>query len=139
MQGGSSPRVRGKLVHAEKQIIVTRIIPARAGQTPRTARTPYPTSDHPRACGANDNELTVKNGNNGSSPRVRGKPDSFVVSQIHKRIIPARAGQTVASATPHDLTSDHPRACGANSAVFLILSMEAGSSPRVRGKRGLRR
>ena len=114
MQGGSSPRVRGKLVHAEKQIIVTRIIPARAGQTPRTARTPYPTSDHPRACGANDNELTVKNGNNGSSPRVRGKPTFMAVNNGSARIIPARAGQTSTRPEIGRPLPDHPRACGAN-------------------------
>ena len=52
-QGGSSPRMRGKLEAGVFGRVRQRIIPAHAGQTaphPIRARTGW---DHPRACGAN--------------------------------------------------------------------------------------
>ena len=50
---GSSPRVRGKLPPDSPPVVSIRIIPARAGQTRRSAGWPCRRSDHPRACGAN--------------------------------------------------------------------------------------
>ena len=52
-------------------------------------------ADHPRACGANvdsrDGVLIVS----GSSPRVRGKHAKAMLAEFKRRIIPARAGQTL--------------------------------------------
>ena len=92
-------------------------------------------SDHPRACGANFPDGEIVRLDIGSSPRVRGKPTCLTVGPSNRRIIPARAGQTGASAKPTSSTPDHPRACGANDDIKAIKSQDAGSSPRVRGKR----
>ena len=54
----------------------------------------------------------------------------------HRRIIPARAGQTPACSHCRRTSPDHPRACGANSSRLNASSMVNGSSPRVRGKLG---
>ena len=70
---GSSPRVRGKPSLRPSMIRGFRIIPARAGQTPRSKGILDPKSDHPRACGANPDSSWTRRSPFGSSPRVRGK------------------------------------------------------------------
>ena len=92
--GGSSPRVRGKLLYGFDRLGQNRIIPACAGQTWRPALPTSCVTDHPRVCGANNAEAERQARAYGSSPRVRGKHAGgfFVVRPI--RIIPACAGQT---------------------------------------------
>ena len=111
---GSSPRMRGKLCCVVDIVVLSRIIPAHAGQTYWLNCSRFPCPDHPRACGANrvlgQHVDTIP----GSSPRMRGKlrPDC----RIHgtPRIIPAHAGQTFITVVPFASFTDHPRACGAN-------------------------
>ena len=91
---GSSPRVRGKRCKLRQLKQQIRIIPARAGQTNIESTLRYRRTDHPRACGANDHPTCGKVSENGSSPRVRGKPDASSRNGRSVRIIPARAGQT---------------------------------------------
>ena len=132
---GSSPRVRGKLEPVGAGHERFRIIPARAGQTSAAVGSGARRSDHPRACGANtdndDGTIRVI----GSSPRVRGKRYRRICARPMRRIIPARAGQTLQSLPAPSACADHPRACGANLAVHAGANVKAGSSPRVRGKR----
>ena len=59
MLHGSSPRVRGKQSNCSKPKLLARIIPARAGQTPRIAGRGFGAPDHPRACGANTGIVSV--------------------------------------------------------------------------------
>ena len=73
----------------------------------------------------------------GSSPRVRGKRRHARRLRARLRIIPARAGQTAVVLWPVRACPDHPRACGANVMSSPFLVMRDGSSPRVRGKRGV--
>ena len=131
---GSSPRVRGKLMLACAHECSPRIIPARAGQTHDSSAPHASCSDHPRACGANAVFSPFSPRSPGSSPRVRGKQRDGRVNHMGIRIIPARAGQTCGSSMSMSLRPDHPRACGANSAVQDCALTLAGSSPRVRGK-----
>ena len=132
---GSSPRVRGKRERVGGDGTAMRIIPARAGQTTSRTRTACSTPDHPRACGANHSPVERCSAMSGSSPRVRGKPPLAVSLHGPRRIIPARAGQTVHTVTPPSKIPDHPRACGANADPDRMRRAVAGSSPRVRGKR----
>ena len=135
-EGGSSPRVRGKLRRAVPMQSGLRIIPARAGQTSRSSVRTSCFPDHPRACGANELMATTLKQFNGSSPRVRGKRLAVADRLLTNRIIPARAGQTktlLPTFCPH---SDHPRACGANCPAGKSRGCVYGSSPRVRGKLG---
>ena len=131
---GSSPRVRGKLIERTAERHGHRIIPARAGQTSSGFAPAGPRPDHPRACGANDHWPNSSLHKFGSSPRVRGKPQLVPPVACKSRIIPARAGQTRTPTWLIVSAPDHPRACGANVAVFRVLRGECGSSPRVRGK-----
>lgn len=57
----------------------------------------------------------------GSSPRMRGKLTAAFVVLWRLRIIPAHAGQTIATAVAGIPRSDHPRACGANLSDLVIL------------------
>ena len=112
---GSSPRMRGKLGFGFDSFRQRRIIPAHAGQTSRTP-TPTPTvSDHPRACGANAAAGRIRTLRRGSSPRMRGKQGGRRKLEREIRIIPAHAGQTAPARDATSRSSDHPRACGANS------------------------
>ena len=132
---GSSPRMRGKLGFGFDSFRQRRIIPAHAGQTSRTP-TPTPTvSDHPRACGANAAAGRIRTLRRGSSPRMRGKQGGRRKLEREIRIIPAHAGQTAPARDATSRSSDHPRACGANSSGAFSMIRLIGSSPRMRGKR----
>ena len=131
---GSSPRVRGKLLGGFIVHCRVRIIPARAGQTPAPAASRRSGSDHPRACGANNDRVDVHASTAGSSPRVRGKRRVEQQRGPGERIIPARAGQTHPRSRIRCTSPDHPRACGANMFACGHGGYPFGSSPRVRGK-----
>ena len=134
-RAGSSPRVRGKPRRRNPNHRHHRIIPARAGQTTLRFHSTFRSSDHPRACGANNAAMNIPVLLSGSSPRVRGKRPSPQGRARHGRIIPARAGQTSARSARTNESSDHPRACGANRRTVRLFGVSVGSSPRVRGKR----
>ncbi len=133
---GSSPRVRGKPIARLPAAGRPRIIPARAGQTGVTGVPPVTVPDHPRACGANLGDETQITDTTGSSPRVRGKRRHARSGTIERRIIPARAGQTMPATPGSGFGADHPRACGANDQAEVRFDLRVGSSPRVRGKLG---
>ena len=73
---GSSPRMRGahrqQPVHRHRR----RIIPADAGSTTGKATTTMNLRDHPRGCGEHSATCAGKTSRVGSSPRMRGAPDS---------------------------------------------------------------
>ena len=131
---GSSPRMRGKRTGHRDIAQPHRIIPAHAGQTPKSAKTATSETDHPRACGANDMYLHLLMELAGSSPRMRGKLRLQHSPKIRLRIIPAHAGQTAYGARSTFVGTDHPRACGANLASRRFHHGLSGSSPRMRGK-----
>ena len=132
---GSSPRVRGEQNAIVQLVLKLRIIPARAGRTTTTSNSTCAASDHPRACGANPFRVSHRAVTPGSSPRVRGELDKKVSDAKAARIIPARAGRTTSPTGSPPPATDHPRACGANPAVWVSIMATLGSSPRVRGER----
>ncbi len=101
---GSSPRMRGKRMVAGIWQTGRRIIPAHAGQTSSIPRLRPMRSDHPRACGANKGAFAQTLSADGSSPRMRGKPEHRHPGHGHRRIIPAHAGQTTTVLTVHSMT-----------------------------------
>ena len=132
---GSSPRVRGKPPSPTVRPATPRLIPARAGKTPRCSSGTACSTAHPRACGENGSSRTCAVATPGSSPRVRGKPPVDVPAAGAERLIPARAGKTTFPATMSATVRAHPRACGENASSFRNAPIVRGSSPRVRGKR----
>ena len=131
---GSSPRMRGKPVRCQPCVLPFRIIPAHAGQTWHAFSSRLPCSDHPRACGANVSAVVPVGATIGSSPRMRGKRPAAYIEHHPARIIPAHAGQTELFPSPTLGVPDHPRACGANFSITVLLCVLVGSSPRMRGK-----
>ena len=131
---GSSPRMRGKLGGPPVDLLQLRIIPAHAGQTALGRIRCSFSTDHPRACGANDSWTRWQRSRTGSSPRMRGKPPPKRPHRHGMRIIPAHAGQTSTCPSKNAVPPDHPRACGANVLVLTAGKSRAGSSPRMRGK-----
>ena len=70
----------------------------------------------------------------GSSPRVRGKPDPHREVRARRRLIPACAGKTTRKCGRLALPAAHPRVCGENHVTKARVQEVSGSSPRVRGK-----
>ena len=91
---GSSPRGRGKPGRANIAWPGHRLIPARAGKTPRSSCWPHRCRAHPRAGGENRARLGCPSTGAGSSPRGRGKHRRARRGPRLFRLIPARAGKT---------------------------------------------
>ena len=70
--GGSSPRVRGTRTCPCRHPVLSRFIPARAGNAPPCWWMRAYQTVHPRACGERIRRIPAGNQNAGSSPRVRG-------------------------------------------------------------------
>ena len=115
VDGGSSPRGRGKRLVRRDHRAPDRLIPAWAGKTTPNPSPQQPARAHPRVGGENHAYLCDQETLTGSSPRGRGKPLIDRYSVIILRLIPAWAGKT-------DFRYLHGYA-------------HQGSSPRGRGKR----
>ena len=117
LDGGSSPRVRGRQCHGFLLSWLPRLIPAGAGQTRVRWRWRGVRRAHPRGCGADHTLLLFVDDVEGSSPRVRGRPWAVTSTCSKSRgssprvrgrpiprqrsaprsgLIPAGAGQTAA-------------------------------------------
>ena len=132
---GSSPRVRGKRVRACSDSFPSGLIPACAGKTPGWPPWTAGAGAHPRVCGENAIATFTKDHPHGSSPRVRGKRCTAARTRFDCRLIPACAGKTPLDRTRNPVYRAHPRVCGENCTITVILWVLSGSSPRVRGKR----
>ena len=135
---GSSPLARGLRAVTGGVVPAVRIIPARAGFTPRKRCQATGTEDHPRSRGvyqrgyAGDVLLT------GSSPLARGLQHRPEDGRTDTRIIPARAGFTSSWRTQRGLISDHPRSRGVYMSFVPVPIVQLGSSPLARGLRSRR-
>ena len=111
---GSSPRVRGKPHRQRQPPDEAGLIPARAGKTGGSVCRSASQAAHPRACGENGGGFGLGGPFLGSSPRVRGKPSGRSPGWRPPRLIPARAGKTLAAELSTTPGAAHPRACGEN-------------------------
>ena len=93
-QYGSSPLARGTPRPAPHRRRAGRFIPARAGNTPRSASMPLSMSVHPRSRGEHAYRRGVSLVADGSSPLARGTPWPAGHELRGRRFIPARAGNT---------------------------------------------
>ena len=71
---GSPPRMRGKLLKSAENLLTNRITPADAGKTQVCRAFGPEVKDHPRGCGENDGLTFAELSEEGSPPRMRGKP-----------------------------------------------------------------
>ena len=130
---GSSPLARGLPTSSTRRCSSSGIIPARAGFTRPSPRTPPRRADHPRSRGVYgqvDARLVV---GDGSSPLARGLQRREVADAEQMRIIPARAGFTCRGRCSWSRRRDHPRSRGVYPAWPVAASPPRGSSPLARG------
>ena len=112
---------------------MTGIIPAYAGSTGSLRFYLVSLKDHPRVCGEHfswdQTDITTV----GSSPRMRGARLLRPSGACFWRIIPAYAGSTFEECCMSHSRRDHPRVCGEHHAFRHRISLNKGSSPRMRG------
>ena len=110
-----------------------RLIPARAGFTPKPTRRPTSSPDHPRSRGVYCARVGGWVRVWGSSPLARGLQTVYGLSDIQSRIIPARAGFTLSITVSGASFGDHPRSRGVYLGVYRGVPVVGGSSPLARG------
>ena len=135
---GSSPRWRGKPVRASRCLARLGLIPALAGKTRVVIRRTGQVGAHPRAGGENLLQLAKGQDLKGSSPRWRGKRRGIDALRRSVRLIPALAGKTRARQSRLRRRGAHPRAGGENGWALHSSETGRGSSPRWRGKPGVK-
>ena len=92
--GGSPPRMRGKVLRLRRQREADGITPAHAGKR-GTGECRCPTHrDHPRACGEKHFFRNDHFRRRGSPPRMRGKETAQIPVSRVRRITPAHAGKS---------------------------------------------
>ena len=94
VEGGTSPRMRGKRPRVVHRHAPNRNIPAYAGKTLELGDFFIRPEEHPRVCGENHLHAGVRLSSPGTSPRMRGKPQSVGGGDSGLRNIPAYAGKT---------------------------------------------
>ena len=112
---GSSPLARGLPRRPAGPRRAARIIPARAGFTPRGRGSPPAARDHPRSRGVYTDPAQTRDVAWGSSPLARGLRFRSPRRGGATRIIPARAGFTGAVVLGGAVVEDHPRSRGVYS------------------------
>ena len=135
IDGGSSPRGRGKRDRDIRRRLQGRLIPAWAGKTRYRVRPRHRLGAHPRVGGENLARAVSVVRPGGSSPRGRGKQINIIVCINSTRLIPAWAGKTSTRTSINWLFTAHPRVGGENCWHEWTGRLSSGSSPRGRGKR----
>ena len=131
---GSSPRGRGKLYHMGRLLCCFGLIPAWAGKTwPFQVACLFAWA-HPRVGGENAGVAHTSDLEGGSSPRGRGKRVLSHPPPARIGLIPAWAWKTASASWPAFHQPAHPRVGGENADEDLMDLVDAGSSPRGRGK-----
>ena len=133
---GSSPLARGLPGQAGNGGVGQRIIPARAGFTPRPPHHSLLIRDHPRSRGVYALGMSWRELGHGSSPLARGLRERGPSGLIGGGIIPARAGFTRVKHLRDFSSGDHPRSRGVYSQSTTPCFCTKGSSPLARGLRG---
>ena len=85
-------------------------------------------------CGEKQRYIVFVNITIGSPPRVRGKVLMNSSNVIAIRITPACAGKRMVKSNGKYNNRDHPRVCGEKAYSLVILFVDVGSPPHVRGK-----
>ena len=94
-ESGSSPLARGTLICRVIRILCVRLIPARAGNTCHVAQNRGTRAAHPRSRGEHFKTSTSRVERSGSSPLARGTLNNGLKAFENRRLIPARAGNTI--------------------------------------------
>ena len=130
---GSSPLARGTRSVLIWPMSWGRLIPARAGNTFPLHRNRLLTAAHPRSRGEHPSGSATYQICHGSSPLARGTPTGGGGNTPRPRLIPARAGNTVASVVCKSPWTAHPRSRGEHPLRNVTSTPGCGSSPLARG------
>ncbi len=132
-QRGPSPRSRGTrlplLVFQQRHGTV----PACAGNTRRTCRTPWRSGDHPRMRGEHIEPPAWAIARLGPSPHARGTHSLAPQLRAQTGTIPACAGNTCILPSSAGRLRDHPRVRGEHHMNVPQMLPAGGPSPRARG------
>ena len=109
-------------------------IPAYAGKTTDEVVLCGWITEHPRVCGENEQTIGGDYLENGTSPRMRGKPPTPPRPGAGRWNIPAYAGKTFSANPVKFCRREHPRVCGENTTPSTGMRCSSGTSPRMRGK-----
>ena len=131
---GLSPRTRGKPPIIRYHSTPSGPIPANAGETPRCQIAYSCVRAYPRERGGNMRHYGGLPMTWGLSPRTRGKLKPVLRSSITLGPIPANAGETITNATMFHALRAYPRERGGNAYCPAFWRVNAGLSPRTRGK-----
>ena len=126
---GSSPLARGLLRHHRAGQDRLRIIPARAGFTQRWRSSSPGPWDHPRSRGVYPMTTNADNVLGGSSPLARGLRLMTCLRCLCFRIIPARAGFTLAD--PWNPNDEPPYQTAFTFTADLALAPQSSDSAAV--------
>ncbi len=130
---GSSPRLRGTFCYQGLERHYLRFIPAPAGNIGDPRENATIATVHPRACGEHSRIVLVEVVYLGSSPRLRGTFGHQADEFLHRRFIPAPAGNICVALMFQNQLAVHPRACGEHFLQGRLQEGIFGSSPRLRG------
>ena len=132
---GSSPLARGTPRSLFLLLVVIRLIPARAGNTPDAFLTVTRCAAHPRSRGEHTCVGCGSRRGCGSSPLARGTRACIGLIPVRGRLIPARAGNTAVRPGSRTGAAAHPRSRGEHYAAGDDYLGHFGSSPLARGTR----
>ena len=130
---GLSPRVRGNPDTPLRNRILTRSIPACAGEPPSATWCWTWRAVYPRVCGGTPQHNLGSITGYGLSPRVRGNRRPAGSRRAEPRSIPACAGEPKTNTNYYETDPVYPRVCGGTEIQRLTQENESGLSPRVRG------
>ncbi len=130
---GSSPLARGTLPARLVVIMMTRFIPAGAGNTADTSPGDYFWAVHPRWRGEHSAIQSRCCEPPGSSPLARGTLNAPCLLLMLMRFIPAGAGNTFSSSICFIVIPVHPRWRGEHLPGRRLTTTYFGSSPLARG------
>ena len=132
-QRGSSPLARGTPAIELATNYVTRLIPARAGNTGVVNAIRWIGEAHPRSRGEHMTAIYQDGKIHGSSPLARGTLATVQEFLSALRLIPARAGNTSLRRMDQGRNSAHPRSRGEHRSMPCTVRGWPGSSPLARG------
>ncbi len=133
--GGSSPRVWGRLRGRWPRGRPRRFIPTGVGKAGKNRNRPLATAVHPHGCGEGDLSCSSVSSFSGSSPRVWGRRNPKHHFGDINRFIPTGVGKALSQMDSLMRPPVHPHGCGEGQDSGCAMRRMAGSSPRVWGRR----
>ena len=130
---GLSPRVRGNRSGSAPLSVMTRSIPACAGEPVECIDIVEGFKVYPRVCGGTDAQVKSFEPVSGLSPRVRGNQYGNRPRGPNDRSIPACAGEPASHNLRTTTSRVYPRVCGGTAETLRHVNYMQGLSPRVRG------